>query len=88
MTEPSSSSAPVGYRVRVGGVLDLHWSPWLAGFTVTADRDGTTTLTGVAADQAQLHGLLTKIRDLGIVLLSVTALDPPRGRAGPPSQKP
>jgi hypothetical protein len=65
------------YLLRVGGHLDHHWSPWFGGLTLTHETDGTTTLTGVVADQAQLHGLLTKIRDLGVPLLSLTVLDPP-----------
>jgi hypothetical protein len=77
MTRSATSPAPVGYQLRVAGRLDAHWSPWFAELTLAAERDGTTTLTGLVADQAQLHGLLTKIRDLGITLLSLQVVDPP-----------
>ncbi|HEY3409151.1 MAG TPA: hypothetical protein VGK53_13345 [Propionicimonas sp.] len=65
--------AHFGYTLRVAGRLDPRWVAWFDGFTVTADADGTTTLRGTVADQAQLHGLLAKIRDLGVALVSVEA---------------
>jgi len=65
-----------GYRLRFDGHLDHHWSPWFGDLTLTHDEDGTTVLSGVVADQAELHGLLTKIRDLGVILISVEAIDP------------
>lgn len=68
---------PAGYVLRVAGHLDPHWAPWFGEFTLTHDDDGTTTLRGTVADQAQLHGILTKIRDLGVTLIFVAALDPP-----------
>jgi hypothetical protein len=58
-------------------VLDDHWSDWFGDLTLTHEDDGTTSLTGVIADQAELHGLLTKIRDLGVTLISVEVIDPP-----------
>ena len=58
----------------VRGHLDRHWSTWFDGFTVTAENDGTTTLRGVVTDQAELHGLLAKVRDLGTTLISVIPL--------------
>jgi hypothetical protein len=70
------------YTVRVDGYLDHYWSPWFGGFTLTHEADGTTSLTGVIADQAQLHGLLTKIRDLGVPLLSLAVVDPPNAADG------
>lgn len=76
MTRSRSRPAPTSYRLRVDGHLDAHWSPWFAGLTLTPEGDGTTSLTGVVADQAQLHGLLAKVRDLGVTLLSVQADDP------------
>ena len=66
------------YEIRIGGHLDDHWSAWLDGLTVTREADGTTTLRGAVSDQAQLYGLLTKVRDLGATLISVQALDPRR----------
>jgi hypothetical protein len=72
----SSGWGPAGYRLRVAGHLDHHWSPWFGDLSLTHEDDGTTSLTGVVADQAELHGLLTKIRDLGVTLISVTVVDP------------
>jgi hypothetical protein len=80
MTRPGDTTAPTAYRIRVDGHLGDHWSTWFAGFTVSHEGDGTTTLTGRVADQAQLHGLLTRVRDLGVTLLGVEVLD---GRDGP-----
>lgn len=70
---------PAGYVLRVSGHLDPHWSAWFGDLTLTHDDDGTTSLRGAVADQAELHGILTKIRDLGVTLLSVAAIDPPAG---------
>jgi hypothetical protein len=79
----SSPARPVCvYRLRVEGHLDDHWSGWFGDLTMTRDTDGTTTLTGPVADQAELHGLLTRIRDLGVVLVSVALVDPPVRRSG------
>ena len=61
------------YEIRVRGHLDEHWSAWFGGLVLTREDDGTTTLRGPVADQAELHGLLAKVRDLGTPLLSVTA---------------
>lgn len=66
---------PAGYMLRVVGHLDPHWETWFGGLTLTHDDDGTTTLRGNVTDQAELHGILTKIRDLGVVLISVTPID-------------
>ena len=62
------------YRIRMAGHLDDHWSNWFNGLALHHDGDGTTTLTGPIEDQAQLHGLLARVRDLGITLISVHAL--------------
>jgi len=77
MTQTRKRQVPAGYRLRVDGHLDDHWSPWFGDLTLTHEDDGTTSLTGVVADQAELHGLLTKIRDLGVTLISVEVIDPP-----------
>ena len=63
------------YELRLEGRLDQHWSAWFGGLELTAEDDGTTSLRGVVADQAELHGLLAKVRDLGIPLISVTVLE-------------
>lgn len=61
------------YTIRVHGHLDDHWSPRLADLALIHNEDGTTTLTGVLADQAQLHGVLARLRDISAVLLDVHA---------------
>ena len=66
---------PDVYRLRVAGRLDQHWSAWFGGLTLTHEDDGSTSLTGTVTDQAELHGLLAKIRDLGVALISVTVVD-------------
>ncbi|GIF23236.1 hypothetical protein BJ973_000408 [Actinoplanes tereljensis] len=63
------------YRLRVGGHLDQHWSSSFGGLTLTREDDGTTSLTGAVTDQAELHGLLSRIRDLGVTLVSVEVID-------------
>ena len=75
MTRAPQRHAPSAYRLQVEGHLDQHWSPWFGDLTLTHEDDGTTTLAGAVADQAQLHGLLTKIRDLGVTLISVEVVD-------------
>jgi hypothetical protein len=62
---------PTIYQIRVEGHLDGEWSDWFTGLTVRLEEDGTTLLSGAVADQAALHGLLRRIRDLGLPLLSV-----------------
>ena len=78
MNRSPGRQPPARYRLRVAGHLGQHWSPCFGDLTLTHDDDGTTSLTGVVADQAELHGLLTKIRDLGVTLVSVETVDPPR----------
>jgi len=68
--------APASYQLRVDGHLDDHWSPWFGALTLAHESDGTTSLTGVVSDQAELHGLLMKVRDLGVTLISVAVIDP------------
>ena len=63
------------YQIKVKGVLDNKWSDWFDGFTITPLGSGETLLTGPVADQAALHGLLNKIRDIGLPLLSVNTVD-------------
>jgi hypothetical protein len=76
MTEGSSSSdkGPC-YEVIVAGHLDDHWSTWFGDLTITHEGDGTTTLRGRVADQAELHGVLAKVRDLGATLISLALVD-------------
>jgi hypothetical protein len=79
MTPTPRRQEPAGYRLRVDGHLDQHWSSWFGNLTVTQEDDGTTSLTGAISDQAALHGLLNKIRDLGVALISVEIIDASRG---------
>ena len=62
------------YQIRVGGHLSAQWADWFEGFTVTLEDNGETLLTGTVKDQATLHGLIKKVRDLGLVLISVNHL--------------
>ena len=72
MSEMASTSR---YEIRVDGVLDSGWETWFEGLAIQSDGR-QTTISGVLADQAALHGVLIKVRDLGIALLSVRRLDP------------
>lgn len=62
---------PANYRIRIQGHLDSQWADWFEGLTITLEEDGNTLLTGQLIDQAALHGLLKKIRDLGLTLISI-----------------
>jgi hypothetical protein len=70
-----TASNTVTYQVRVLGHLDDRWSTWFGDLDVQHDEDGTSTLTGPVADQAQLHGILASLRDLGATLISVHSLE-------------
>ncbi len=78
MNSPGTSTPPTNdttaYEIRVAGHLDDHWSAMLGDLALTRCPDGTTTLIGPVADQAQLHGVLTRVRDLGATLLGVRIL--------------
>ena len=64
------------YEIRVAGHLSPQWADWFEGLTITLEEDGNTLLTGPVADQAALHGLLKKVRDVGLPLLSVNSVEP------------
>jgi hypothetical protein len=64
------------FEIRVKGHLDNRWATWFDGLTLTHDLDGTTVLIGPVADQAALFGLLQKVRDLGLPLISVNRVEP------------
>ena len=64
------------YEIRIKGHLDNRWANWFDGLTITALDNGETLLTGMVVDQAALHGLLRKVRDLAMPLLSVTRVRP------------
>jgi hypothetical protein len=67
---------PAVYQVRIQGHLGHTWTEWFAGFSITLEAGGVTCLTGPVADQAELYGLLRRIRDLGVTLISVTRVGP------------
>jgi len=64
------------YEIRLKGHLDDKWADWFEGLTITREDNGETRLTGPVVDQAALHGLLRKVRDLGLPLISVMHLEP------------
>ena len=72
-TDPSR---PIVYQIRVKGHLGSQWTDWFGGLTVTLEDNGETLLTGPVVDQAALHGLLKKVRDLGMPLVSVKRVKP------------
>ncbi len=72
---PDPGQPPVN-QIRVKGRLGSQWADWFAGLTITAEGNGDTLLTGPVVDQAALHGLLRRVRDLGLPLLSVVRLEP------------
>jgi hypothetical protein len=69
---------PGQYEIRLKGHLGSRWTAWFDGLTLTHDSDGTTIIRGLVADQAALHGLLQKVRDLGLPLVSVTQVQTQR----------
>ena len=72
---------PLVYQFHLKGWLAAPWREWFGGLAVTLTADGDTLLTGPVADQAALHGLLKKVRDLGLTLHSVNPIDPDRRAA-------
>jgi hypothetical protein len=71
ITPPIDPDQPMIYQIRIKGHLDQRWSDWFGGLTITLEDNGETLLTGPVADQAALHGLLRRVRDLGMPLVSV-----------------
>ena len=67
---------PAAYQIRVKGHLGRHWTKWFDGLSITLEENGDTLLTGSVVDQAALHGLLKKVRDLGMPLISVNSVGP------------
>ncbi len=73
--EPKSDPGqPVIYQIRIKGHLDSQWTDWFEGLGITLEENGETLLSGPVADQAALHGLLRKVRDLGMPLVSVVQI--------------
>ena len=77
---------PGSYEIRIKGHLDKRWAAWFEGLTITLEDNGDTLITGPVIDQAALHGLLKKVRDLGMPLVSVSPVEP--SPAEPPGVKP
>jgi hypothetical protein len=67
---------PGWYEIRLKGHLDARWAAWFDGLGLTREADGTTRIRGPVVDQAALHGLLQRVRDLGLPLLAVRRVDP------------
>jgi len=67
---------PLVYQIRVKNHLDNQWTDWFDGMVITLEEDGMNVLTGPVVDQAALHGLLKKVRDLGLTLVSVCPVKP------------
>ena len=73
----ANADQPTVYEIRLKGQLDHQWTDWFGGLAITPEGNGDTLLSGPVVDQAALHGLLRKVRDLGIPLLSITPRDHP-----------
>ena len=80
-TNKLNPTQPIVYQVRLKGYLDLRWTDWFGGLTITQEDNGDTLLTGPVTDQAALYGLLKKVRDLGIPLVSVNRVEPAQADA-------
>ena len=76
---------PGRYEIRLKGHLDSRWAAWFDGLSLTSESDGTTIINGSVVDQAALYGLLQKVRDLGLPLVSVTQVQPGQPECPPTS---
>lgn len=75
MRDKPTSNAKV-YEIRLKGHLEARWLKWFDGWSITLEENGNTVMSGPVVDQAALHGLLKKVRDLGLPLLSVNSFEP------------
>jgi hypothetical protein len=74
MTTQNTWHDSAHYQIKVKGILGKRWCDWFEGMTIKS-KDGVTNITGIVADQAALHGVLVRIRDLGLTLISVTRVE-------------
>ena len=72
----TDAGTPEIYQIRIKGHLGCQWADWFEGLTITLEANGDTLLTGPVTDQSALHGLLKKVRDLGMPLISVSPIQP------------
>jgi len=84
--EASEKAQPLVYQIRIKGHLGLEWTDWFGGLSITLVDNGETLLTGPVVDQAALHGVLRKVRDLGMLLVSAILVPP--GQAEEPDVNP
>ena len=83
-TSTEAQHEPGHYEIRLKGHLDNHWADWFDGLTITREDNGETLLTGLVVDQAALHGLLRKVRDLGLPLVAVIQVEPKQANGPQP----
>jgi hypothetical protein len=81
----SGATWPARYEIRVDSVLDGRWSQWFEGLQIN-NRGGETILSGTLPDQSALHGILDKVRDLGLSIIAVRRLPPQQSSADPPNE--
>jgi hypothetical protein len=81
LNRETDQTEPMDYQIRIKGHLGPQWSDWFEDLTITLETNGDTLLTGPVVDQAALHGLLKKVRDLAMPLISVTRVNPAQSTA-------